>query len=110
MSNLQIVLLCVSVVTVIILMFKIKKSQFLIGDSIFWIFFSLLLLVFGIFPGLTSYFSDLLGFESPSNFIFVAFIFLLLVKIFTLNLQLTRLETKLQKLVSELTLKEKEDK
>ncbi len=110
MSNLQIVLLCVSLLTVVSLMLKIKKSQFLIGDSIFWVFFSILIMIMAIFPKLTSLCSELLGFESPSNFIFVVFIFLLLVKVFTLNLGITRLETKLQKLVSELALKENEDK
>ncbi|MBO4468147.1 MAG: DUF2304 domain-containing protein [Clostridia bacterium] len=108
MSTLQIVLLAVSLITVAILLLKIKKSQFLIGDSIFWLLLSLVLAIVAIFPKVPSYFSKLLGFESPSNFIFVVFIFLLLVKIFSLNLQLTKLETKLQKLVSKIALDSKD--
>ena len=109
MSNLQIVLLSVSVITVLFLMVRIKKSEFLIGDSIFWIFFSIMIFIMAIFPKLSAYFSSLLGFESPSNFIFVVFIFLLLIKVFSLNFQMTALEKKLQKLVSETAIKEKNE-
>ena len=109
MSNLQIVLLSVSIITVAFLLIRIKKSQFLIGDSIFWIFFSIMIFIMAVFPKLSAYFSSLLGFESPSNFIFVVFIFLLLIKVFTLNYQMTALEKKLKKLVSETALKNKDN-
>jgi hypothetical protein len=51
-----------------------------------------------IFPKVVSWVSNLIGFEASSNFIFVAIIFLLLVKIFLLDARVTKLEDKLIKL------------
>ena len=84
---------------VITLLFgKIKKSQFKIGDTVYWLVFCLLLLAMSIFPNAIYYISKIIGFESSSNFVFVAIIFLLLVKIFLLDARLAKTEDKLTKL------------
>ena len=48
----QIVLIFVSLATVTFILRGIRKSQVQINDSLFWIFFSLVLLVFSVFPKL----------------------------------------------------------
>jgi len=97
-KGLIIALIVASVVTAIFVLRKIKKSQFKIGDTLYWLLFCVLLLVMSIFPGVIFWISDLIGFESPSNFIFVAIIFLLLVKIFLLDARVSKNEEKLTKI------------
>lgn len=96
--GLTIALVLGCVVTAIFVFRKIKKAQFKIGDTLYWFFFCLFLLAMSIFPNAVYWISDLVGFESPSNFIFVIIIFLLLVKIFLLSVQISKTEDKLTKL------------
>ena len=98
MNGLLIILIIACVVTLFFVIRKIKKSQFKIGDTLYWLFFCLLLLVMGIFPKAIYWVSDLIGFEAPSNFIFVVIIFLLLIKIFLLDARLAKVEDKQIKL------------
>jgi len=96
--GLIITLIAACVITVIFVFRKIKKSQFKIGDTLYWLFFSIFLLVMSIFPNAVFWVSDLIGFEASSNFIFVVIIFLLLVKIFLLDARVAKLEDKQTKL------------
>ena len=96
--GLIIALIVASVITAIFVLRKIKKSQFKIGDTLYWLFFCLFLLLMSVFPEAVFWISDLIGFESPSNFIFVVIIFLLLVKIFLLDARVSKNEDKLTKL------------
>ncbi len=96
--GLIITLIVASVITAAFVVRKIIKSQFKIGDTLYWILFCLLLLIMSVFPKTVSFVSVLIGFESPSNFIFVAIIFLLLVKIFLLDVRVAKIEDKLTKL------------
>ena len=95
--GLLIALIVVCIVTVCFVFKKIKKSQFKIGDTLYWLFFCVLLLVMSVFPKIVYWASDFIGFESPSNFIFVIIIFLLLVKIFLLDARVAKVEDKLTK-------------
>ncbi len=96
--GLMIALIVACVVTIIFVLRKIKKSQFKIGDTLYWIFFTVFLLVMCVFPNAIYWVSNLIGFESPSNFIFVAIIFLLLVKTFLLDARVSKNEERLTKL------------
>ena len=98
MNGLTIAMIAASVLTAIFVLSKIKKSQFKIGDTLYWIFFCLFLLAMSIFPDAIFWISNFIGFESPSNFIFVAIIFLLLLKIFLLDARVSKNEEKLTKL------------
>ena len=98
MNGLTIALIAASVLTATFVFIKIKKSQFKIGDTLYWLLFCLFLLAMSLFPKGIFWISDLIGFESPSNFIFVVIIFLLLVKIFLLDARVSKNEDKLTKL------------
>ncbi|MBR6502486.1 MAG: DUF2304 domain-containing protein [Clostridia bacterium] len=98
MSGLSIAMLAASIITAIFVFIKIKKSQFKIGDTLYWLLFCLFLLVMSIFPKAIYWVSNKIGFESPSNFIFVIIIFLLLVKIFLLDARVSKNEDKLMKI------------
>ena len=98
MSGLSIAMLAASIITAIFVFIKIKKSQFKIGDTLYWLLFCLFLLAMSIFPKAIYWVSNKIGFESPSNFIFVIIIFLLLVKIFLLDARVSKNEDKLMKI------------
>ncbi len=85
---------------------KIRKSQMQIEDSLFWIILSFGLAGISIFPRAAEYMAEMLGILSPANFVFLAVIFLLLMKVFTLTLKYSQLEEKLKRLVQRLTIEE----
>ena len=107
---LRIALLVASVITAIFVFSKIRKSHFVIEDTLYWIFFCALLLVLSIFPKVSYFCADLLGFQAPVNFIFVVFIFLLVVKVFLLSVKLSKTETKLNELIQKIAIENKEEK
>ena len=87
----QIVLIFVSLATVTFILRGIRKSQVQINDSLFWIFFSLVLLVFSVFPKLAEIIARALGIVSAVNFIFLFIIFLLLINQYQLTVRLSKL-------------------
>lgn len=95
--GLLITLITACVFTVFYVLRKIKKSQFKIGDTLFWLGFCLLLMIMAVFPNTVYAVSNFIGFEAPANFIFVVFIFLLLIKVFFLDVRIAKLEDKLTK-------------
>lgn len=103
---LRICLIAASVLTMLVIMHKIRRSKVRIDDSIYWVLFSMVLIVFSVFPQVAYWMSDLVGTYSPSNFIFTLVIFLLLVKIFSMTIRISQLETKLQELVQKIALDE----
>lgn len=82
----------------IILLFvicKLKKSGLEITDSIFWLVLALLLIIVALFPGLVFWASGLLGFQSPSNFVFLIVVGVLLVRLFSQDCKIALLKRKL---------------
>lgn len=105
--SLQLILIVVAFLTTLFMIDSIRKSKILIEDSFFWLFFSLIILLLSIFPGMVVFFSDLLGFESPANFVFLSIIFLLIINQFFITKKLSLTEIKLKKTIQYLALKEK---
>lgn len=102
----QCVLIFVSLLTCAFILRAIRKSQVQIDDSLFWIFFSLILLVFSIFPIFAEAISKILGIASAVNFIFLFIIFLLLINQFYLTIRISKLDTKLKCLIQKIAIKE----
>ena len=105
----QIVLIFVSLATVTFILRGIRKSQVQINDSLFWIFFSLVLLVFSVFPKLAEIIARALGIVSAVNFIFLFIIFLLLINQYQLTVRLSKLDTKFKNLVQTSALRGKDE-
>lgn len=74
---------------------RIRRSSLEIADSVFWLLLAGALIVVAVFPRLAYWVSDLLGFESPSNFIFACGIIVLLVRTFTQDQKICTLKRKL---------------
>lgn len=106
--TLRILLIVVSILASLLVLRKIRKTQMNVADSIFWIFFSLLLVFISIFNNVVVFFTDLFGIESPSNFVFLAIIFVIIIKLFMLSVQVSQLKTRLTSLVQSVAIKEKQ--
>ena len=105
---LRIVLIVVSVATTILIMRRIRQSKLQIEDSIFWIGFSFILILFSIFPQLPAILARLAGTYTTANFIFLSVIFLLIVKVFGMTLQMSQMESRQKELVQRIALDQKD--
>lgn len=103
---LRTILLAASVLALIYVFRKIRKSQIQLQDSLFWIFLSVLFVLMGAFPQLVYALTRLVGFQAPVNLIFLMIIFILLIKVFLLSIKISQLENKLDSLVQELAISE----
>ena len=98
-----------SILTFIFISRYIKKSRVRIEDTLFWIVFSAILVVIGIFPQIPIILSRLLKIESPANFVFLDIIFILLIHQFFLTMKLSQTEIKLRELVQTVAIDNKKE-
>ena len=104
--TLRIVVIVVSVLTTAMILRKIRQSKLQIEDSIFWIGFSSILILFSVFPCVPDFLSRLAGTYTTANFIYLAVIFLLILKMFHMSIKMSQLETKIKELAQEMALSE----
>lgn len=105
---LRITLFAASLLTFGYMTIKIRDSKMRLEDSLFWFCFSALLLFASIFPQVFFWLSNLVGTMSPSNFVFLFFIFILLIVCFRLSVRLSQLDTKLRELTQQLAIEKLE--
>ncbi len=112
----RIILIVASLLTLVFMMRKIRHSKVQIEDTIFWVLFSILLLVISIFPGLADFATRLVGVYSTVNFVFLLTIFILLIKLFLMTVKLSQVECKMRELAQKVAIdnnikdKKEEDK
>lgn len=106
MSNtLRAVLMLSALVTVVWILRKIYKCKVKLKDAIFWFCMAVLLAVFGIIPEIAYWCAELIGIQTPVNFIFLMVIALLIEKIFTLSIIVSQMEDKITILSAEVALR-----
>ncbi len=83
-----------------------------IGYAVSWTLFSVLLVVMSLFPELFTGLSGLLGFQSPANMIYLAIIFVLLLKQFSMTMKFSRIDEQITGLTQTIALltSKKQDK
>ena len=105
------VLLIVGALILLGFMFKkIRQSKLKIEYTIFWIVFSVVLVIMGVFPHVLTKIASILGFQSPVNMVYLVVIFVLIVKLFYNTLQISALENKVDSLVQQIAIDRKTDK
>lgn len=107
-TTLRVLLLIASIFTAIWILRKIRKNRVKQEDATYWICFAIMLALLGIFPQISFKMTRLLGIQSPSNFVFLAVICLLLEKILSLSIQVSQLESKIEIMAAELALRSKD--
>lgn len=102
----RVILMIAVAFAVIYIVRKLRKSQVQLLDALFWIAFSVLLVLFGVFPKTAFFMARLLGMHSPISFIFLCMVFISLFRCFILTIRVSKLETKLVALIQEIAIKE----
>lgn len=106
---LRVVLIVVSLVTMAYMMHKIRQAKVQIEAALFWVVFSAVLVVFAVFPPAADACARLLGIYSTPNFLFLSMIFLLMVKIFSMTIHISQLESRQKELIQKMALDQKEN-
>lgn len=106
--TLRILLIVAAALVMVFIVRKLRKSQIQVLDSIFWLFLAFGFVIFALFPQIAYSLSNVLGFESPSNFVFFAVIALMVMHNFSTTVQLAQLRDKVNQLVQEIALKEED--
>ena len=103
---LRLMLILVSVWLLFNVLRCVRKAKVQIDDMIFWLFFSVALIVLAAVPQIAHWAANLIGVISPVNLIYLVIIFVLLLKIFSMSIKFSQLESKLKSLTQELAVKE----
>ena len=107
-TGFRVILVIVSFITVAFMMRKIRQAKLQIEAAIFWVLLAAVLFAFAVFPPLADFCAQVLGIYSTPNFLFLSMIFLLMVKLFTMTLQVSQMESKQKELVQKMALDTKE--
>ena len=106
--TLRIALIIVCVVACLYVLRRLRRAQMEIEDAIYWILVSFALVIISIFPQIPDFLSRLLGIRSPSNFVFLSVIFVVIVKLFSLSLEVSFLKQKLKSTIQNVAIRQKE--
>lgn len=104
-SVLRVVLILGAFAILFVIVKKLRKAQIQVLDSVFWLFFALSFVVLAAVPQIAFWLAGTLGFESPSNFVFLYAIALLLYREFSNTVKIAELRRRVNALVEELALK-----
>ena len=85
---------------------RIRKTRLQISDSVFWIVLALILIVVAVFPSLITSLATFLGVQSAANFVFLAIIFVLIMKIFFMSMRMSMLDVRIRELAQHIALSE----
>lgn len=100
----RIVLIAGAVFTFFFVLKGVKKAKFRASETFFWLLTSFLFVLLGVFPGIADGLSKALGVMSPINLVFLVVIFLLLIKVFTMDRKLARTEHQLTEMTQKIAI------
>lgn len=104
------ILLVISAILMLAFMLKrIRQAKLKIEYTIFWIAFSTILVLMGIFPKVFYWISGVIGFQSPISMVFLVIIFVLIIKMFFMTIQISQLENKIDALAQQIAIDRKID-
>ena len=88
----RILLIAGSLLTAVYVLRRVRRSRMRSEDSVFWLSFSLILVLMGLFPNLVTRLADLMGVISAANLVFLIVIFFLLIKLFLMDQRISALQ------------------
>jgi len=106
---LRLLLLLAAVLTLAYFLVKIRKNRMQIDYAIFWSLFCGLLVVIALFPGLVVWAANLVGIISPANLVFLFVIFMLILRLFSLTVKLSKTNEQISALAQHIAIKEKDE-
>ena len=81
-----------SLMTALYVLQRVRKSRMRTEDSVFWLFFSLILVIMGLLPDMMTGLAGLIGVMSAANLVFLIVIFLLIIKLFLMDQRISALQ------------------
>ena len=91
-TMMRILLIAGSLLTAVYVLRRVRKSRLRTEDSVFWLLFSLILVVMGLLPNAVSGLARLIGVMSAANLVFLIVIFLLIIKLFLMDQRISALQ------------------
>jgi hypothetical protein len=88
----------------------IKKYELQLKYALLWITMVVLMLAISLVPNIAFYFTDLFGFQEPSNFVFLLGILCSLVIIFSLSISISNVTQKVRQMSQEVGMIKKQIK
>ncbi len=108
--TLRILLVLMSILTFIYMIRKLRKEQLQTLDMLFWTLFAMTILIMSLFPEFVVACTDYIGVQSSVNFVYLVIFFFLIIRIFLLNVRVSKLETKLNEYVINMAVKSCDEK
>ncbi|MNE84175.1 hypothetical protein D3C80_1810500 [compost metagenome] len=102
--KLQLLLLFMSILFLLLLINMIKKYELQLKYALLWIVVVLVMIVVAVFPSIAFFFTDVIGIQDPSNFVFLLGILSCLVIIFSLSISISTLSSKMRQMSQEIGL------
>ena len=109
-TALRVILLVGAVAMLLFVVKSIRKSRIQMKDALVWVMIAVCIAIFGIFPSLPIWLAGVIGIESTANMVFLIFIAILLLCIFTLSMRVSMLEDKCVTLAGEIAIRTQEKK
>lgn len=104
LSIIRIALIVTSLAFVAVIVRLVKRKQLTMKYSFLWIIMLFVILLCAVLPVIPYRVSDILGFETPANFIFLVAIFFLLAITLSLSIIVSKQQRKIATLVQELAI------
>lgn len=106
--KLQILIIAALAIALVFIILQIRNRKLDLKYSLTWFFLILALLILTIFPQILTFFSNLVGFGSQMNMLFVSGFLLTLLIIFTLTRAVSKLMDQVRTLTQKVALLESE--
>ena len=91
-TTMRILLIAGSLLTAFYVLRRVRKSRMRTEDSVFWLVFSLVLVLMGVLPDLVTRLASRIGVVSAANLVFLIVIFLLIIKLFLMDQRISALQ------------------
>ena len=106
---LRVLLIVCALIVLAFMIRRVKKSEIHAADTVFWFLLIACFLLIALVPQIAYFLSDLIGFESPSNLVFLFVVAVLFLREFISTLEIAKLREKLYTLTQEIALVEHEN-
>ena len=81
-----------SLLTAFYVLRRVRRSKMRTEDSVFWLVFSLILVIMGLLPDLVTRLAEWMGVMSAANLVFLIVIFFLIMKLFLMDQRISVLQ------------------
>ena len=91
-TAMRVLLIAGSLLTAFYVLRRVRKSRMRTEDTVFWLFFSLILVLMGLLPNLVMTLAGTIGVMSAANLVFLIVIFLLIIKLFLMDQRISAIQ------------------